>query len=421
LNPAIYSIGSTDIRLNDARQRDGSVPELGPPRCFQCFRPQAQCYCDLIPRIQNETEIVLVQHVSERDHPFNTARMVRASLDRTKLVCGNSERLVNLDLGLVGSAGLLYPSKTAKTLANVPKNERPTQLVVIDGTWPQAKALVRDLPQLRDLPHYQLLPTEPGNYRIRLEPNEVSLSTLEAVVEALRELEPELTDLEKLVKAFETMVQRQLDHPKVFPSHYSGGKKSGRNLNIPASLITPDNSIVVAYGEMDCLVETETVEKSKVQRGPLVWSAHRLGGSFDSDLENFESFLQPRLQLKDTFLTHLGLSHQHFANGESLSEFRDRWGEFLQDGDTLVVYHPNGIRMLKHVNAKLAKWITLKSINFNGQVKRRTFGEFVKDECTNFDVKLPHSGRAGRRLAKAVSMVNYLRDVGLKNSEAESS
>jgi len=421
LNPAIYSIGSTDIRLNDARQRDGSVSELGPPRCFQCFRPQAQCYCDLIPRIQNETEIVLVQHVSERDHPFNTARMVRASLDRTKLVCGNSERLVNLDLGLVGSAGLLYPSKTAKTLANVPKNERPTQLVVIDGTWPQAKALVRDLPQLRDLPHYQLLPTEPGNYRIRLEPNEVSLSTLEAVVEALRELEPELTDLEKLVKAFETMVQRQLDHPKVFPSHYSGGKKSGRNLNIPASLITPDNSIVVAYGEMDCLVETETVEKSKVQRGPLVWSAHRLGGSFDSDLENFESFLQPRLQLKDTFLTHLGLSHQHFANGESLSEFRDRWGEFLQDGDTLVVYHPNGIRMLKHVNAKLAKWITLKSINFNGQVKRRTFGEFVKDECTNFDVKLPHSGRAGRRLAKAVSMVNYLRDVGLKNSEAESS
>ncbi len=397
------------------------MSESGPPRCFQCFRPQEQCYCDLIPRIQNETEIVLVQHVSERDHPFNTARMVRASLDRTKLVCGNSERLVNSDLGLGGSAGLLYPSKGAKTLASVPKNERPTQLVVIDGTWPQAKALVRDLPQLRDLPHYQLLPTEPGNYRIRLEPNEVSLSTLEAVVEALRELEPELTDLEKLVNVFETMVQRQLDHPRVLSSHYSGGKKSGRNLNIPASLIKPDKSIVVAYGEMDCRDETEGVGKSKAQRGPLVWSAHRLGESVDSGLKNFESFLQPRLELKDTLLAHLGLSRQHFLSGESVSEFCDRWGKFLQDADTLVVYHPNGIRMLKHVNAKLSKWITLKSINFNGQEKRRTFSEFVKDECTNFEVKLPHSGRAGKRLAKAVNLVNYLRDVGLKNLDSENS
>ena len=412
-------MGSTVIRLNDARQRDGSVSEPASTRCFQCFRPQSQCYCGLIPRIQNETEIILVQHVSERDHPFNTARMVRAALDRTKLVCGNSERLVDANLGLGDSVGLLYPSNTAITLANIPENERPSQIVVIDGTWPQAKALVRDLPQLRSLPHYQLLPTEPGNYRIRLEPNDVSLSTLEAVVQALRELEPELTDLDKLVGAFETMVQRQLDHPKVKSSHYSGGRKSGRTLNIPACLINSQNSIVVAYGELECRDEGLTGDKVDSQRGPLVWSAHRLGESVDPSLANFESFIEPNRRLTNSFLAHLELSGEHFENWETVDQFRERWGDFLQDGDTLVVYHPSGIRMLEHVNAKLENWITLKSINFHNQESRRTLSEFVNDECGMFELHLPHSGRAGARLSNSVKLVKYLREVALGNIKVE--
>lgn len=414
-------MGSTTIRLNDARQRGGSVSVPSRTRCFRCFRPQSQCYCALIPSIENETEIVLVQHVSERDHPFNTARMVRAALDRTKLVCGNSKSLVSADLGLGSSAGLLYPSNTATTLANLPENEKPKQLVVIDGTWPQAKTLVRDLPQLKKLPHYQLLPTEPGNYRIRLEPDDVSLSTLEAVVQALREIEPELVDLDKLINAFETMVQRQLDHPLVRSSHYSGGRKSGRNLNIPAMLVYPDKSIVVAYGELECREKAEASDRQKAQRGPLVWSAHRLGAGAEPYLKNFEAFLKPKRPLTNSFLSHLGLSPHHFENCETVNEFRERWRSFLKDGDTLVVHHPSGIRMLEHVDGKLERWMTLKSINFNGQDSRRTLGEFVKEECDLDDLNLPHSGRAGKRLANAVRLVKYLREAGLKNLKVESS
>ena len=412
-------MGSIVIRLNDARQPDGSVSMPLRPRCFRCFRPQAQCYCALLPEIINQTEIVLVQHVSERDHPFNTARMVRSALDRTKLVCGNSKRLVDADLGLGESAGLLYPSSTAETLSSIPLNERPSQLVVIDGTWPQAKALVRDLPQLQNLPHYQLMPTEPGNYRIRLEPNDVSLSTLEAVVQALRELEPELLDLEKLIVAFETMVQRQLDHPKVKSSHYSGGRKSGRNLNIPTGLVYPEKSIVVAYGEMECRDDAEVSGPKDSQRGPLVWSAHRVGQSTDSCAENFESFLRPKVPLTDSFLSHLELSRAHFDKYETVNEFRERWSQFLQDGDTLVVYHPSGVRMLEHVNGKLEKWITLKSINFYGQDSRRSLSEFVKEECGKIDVDLPHAGRAGKRLSNAVTLVAHLREVGMKSLGVE--
>ena len=410
-------MGSTVIRLNDARQLDGSVSTPKRPRCFRCFRPQTQCYCALLPDIKNQTEVVLVQHVSERDHPFNTARMVRSALGRTKMVCGNSKNLVDADLGLAESAGLLYPSNTAKTLALIPEHERPSQLVVIDGTWPQAKALVRDLPQLRNLPHYQLLPTEPGNYRIRLEPDDVSLSTLEAVVQALRELEPGLADLDRLMSAFETMVQRQLDHPNVTSSHYSGGRKSGRNLNIPTQLLKPLASIVVAYGEMEYREEVETDGNLVSQRGPLVWNAHRLEAPADSPVANFESFLRPGVPLTDSFLAHLELSTDHFQNSETVNQFRQRWNQFLQEGDTLVVYHPSGIRMLECVDAKLGNWITINSINFNGQGPRRSLIEFVKNECEKIELDFPYQGRAGKRLGNAVSLVNHLRQIGLKKSE----
>jgi hypothetical protein len=74
--------------------------------------------------------------------------------------------------------------------------------------------------------------------------------------------------------------------------------------------------------------------------------------------------------------------------------------------------------MLEHVNAKLGRWMTLKSINFSGRNSRRTLSEFVKDECQNINVSLPQSGRAGKRLSNAVALVLYLREVGLKNAEA---
>ena len=411
-------MGSIFIRLNDARQPIGLDRESFRPRCFRCFRPQSQCYCALVPEIKNQTEIVLVQHVSERDHPFNTARMVRSSLDRTKLVSGDSKRLADANFELGESAGLLYPSSTAMTLSNIPKDERPSQLVVIDGTWPQAKTLVRDLPQLKNLPHYQLVPTQPGNYRIRLEPDDVSLSTLEAVVQALRELEPELLNLDKLIGAFETMVQRQLDHPKVKSSHYSGGRKSGRSLNIPRGLLFPERSIVVAYGELECRSDSEANRRQDLQRGPLVWSAHRLEQSPNSHADNFESFLSPKRPLTSSFLSHLELSKDHFENCETANEFRERWSRFFRDGDTLVVCHPSGVRMLENVNAKLGRWMTLKSINFSGRDSRRTLSEFVKDECQNINVSLPQSGRAGKRLSNAVALVLYLREVGLKNAGA---
>src|SRR5262249_38636030 len=41
-------------------------------RCYGCFRPQNDCFCAEIPTIDNKTHVLILQHMRERFHPFNT-------------------------------------------------------------------------------------------------------------------------------------------------------------------------------------------------------------------------------------------------------------------------------------------------------------------------------------------------------------
>ena len=185
-------------------------------RCYGCYRPVDRCFCDQIPRIDNQTDVLIIQHMRERFHPFNTARILRRSLLNSRLVVDHVNCLETAlsQLTLSNEVGLLYPGSGARLLEELGNDERPKQLVVLDGTWHQTKTLFRDIPQLQRLPKYRLAPTHPSRYGLRREPHVSFLSTLEATVAALRCLEPETQGFEELVAAFEYMVENQLAHPK---------------------------------------------------------------------------------------------------------------------------------------------------------------------------------------------------------------
>ncbi|QDU28118.1 DTW domain protein [Anatilimnocola aggregata] len=177
-------------------------------RCYGCFRPVYDCFCAAIPTIDNTTEVLILQHRQERFHPFNTARIVRQALRNSALLIDRPRQLANR-LKLKPGAVLLYPGPDAQLLTS-DFAERPEQLVILDGTWHHAKTLMRDIPALQSLPRYQLAPSAPSRYRIRLEPSNEYLSTVEATVAALRVLEPQTSGLEQLLQAFDRMVEQQL-------------------------------------------------------------------------------------------------------------------------------------------------------------------------------------------------------------------
>jgi DTW domain-containing protein YfiP len=180
--------------------------------CYRCFRPEAMCYCDSLERVDNRTHVIVVQHPRERFHPIGTVRMIAGSLENVRVVTGYpaSLREGKQRLELPPDAGLLYPAPDARDLADVPRDELPGSLVVLDGTWHQAQSLYRNVPALRHLPKFKFAPEVPSRYRIRAEPRAEYVSTLEAVVHSLGLMEPETRGLDALLSAFEGMIDRQI-------------------------------------------------------------------------------------------------------------------------------------------------------------------------------------------------------------------
>lgn len=386
------------------RQSVASETNGQQPRCVHCRRPQEICHCDLIPRIQNKTEIVIAQDISERSHPFNTARIVKQSLVNSKLIAEYSENIRRHSNHISPAAGLLYPSKSAIDLAEVPSEEMPQQLVLLDGTWNQAKRLYRNWPELHGLRHFKIQPQRPGNYRIRLEPDESSLSTIEAAVAALSHCEPSLEHLDQLIHVFETMVDRQLAHPSANYSNANLNRKP--TLNIPAVISDPNSNLVVAYGEAEPLRKGSP---KKTCRTPVYWVAKRLNGG-----ESFQAAIQSSKEINDDLLDYFQLPASAFEHSLSISEFKRQFESFIGHDDTLVVYNQGSLRLLKAAGCTFKHELALGSVNFNPKFKGETLTQFfARNEIQTVSPQFP--GRAGRRLANLITLIQHLRQ--LKESQ----
>jgi DTW domain-containing protein YfiP len=195
-----------------AQPIDEVDPRVVGRRCWGCFKPRVLCVCARVPRIENRTEITILQHPRERFHPIGTARIAELGLLRGTILRPHSpvERSLAASFLPPPGTGLLFPHRRARELAALEPDERPRGLIVLDGTWGQASKLYRENGWLAALPHYALSPSEPSRYRIRREPRPNFISTIEAVVAALRILEPATEGLDALLTAFDEMIDAQV-------------------------------------------------------------------------------------------------------------------------------------------------------------------------------------------------------------------
>ncbi len=148
--------------------------------------------------------MIFLQHPRERRVAIGTARMAHLALPGSELHGGVAFPGLAA-LAADPSVAVLFPGVTTTALASPPRT-----LIVVDGTWPQARQLIRRNPLLSRLPRLGLAPARPGAYRIRREPSPECLSTIEAVAAALGELEGDPARFAPLLDAFTFMVERQL-------------------------------------------------------------------------------------------------------------------------------------------------------------------------------------------------------------------
>ena len=136
--------------------------------CLRCRRPRSVCWCDAVTQVPSQTHVVFIQHPREAKVPISTCRMAHLSLPNSELHIGLSAvgnpALEALCAKPVGVA-VLFPSESAVDIDEL--TEPPETLVVIDGTWSNAKKVVEKCPLLSKLPRLKFFPEQPGNYRIR--------------------------------------------------------------------------------------------------------------------------------------------------------------------------------------------------------------------------------------------------------------
>jgi DTW domain-containing protein YfiP len=197
------------------------------PFCYRCWRAKILCLCRHVKVVENPVEVLYLQHPNERTVPFNTARLAHLSLARSRLVHGlrfDGTKTAQDLLARKARVGILFPSAVAVDLREAPPDLET--LVILDGTWREARKIIHLSPSLLELPHYSFVPEKPSNYRIRKEPKDEFVSTIEATVAALRILDRDMRKYGELLDLFDRMVDRQIDFQRM--NNRPGRRRSNR-------------------------------------------------------------------------------------------------------------------------------------------------------------------------------------------------
>jgi DTW domain-containing protein YfiP len=180
--------------------------------CPACQYPLLVCVCSAITRTVVDTEIIILQHPSEKSRAKNTARLISLVIPNTQTFVGESatdfelvkQRLLARE-SKETSIAVLFPSPDSKIFSEAlkPAVQRVQTLILIDGTWRKAKKMWQLNPWLWSLAVSRLEAGSISRYRIRKGSEAGGISTLEAAALALEILEG--ADTEPLYKAFEAM------------------------------------------------------------------------------------------------------------------------------------------------------------------------------------------------------------------------
>jgi DTW domain-containing protein YfiP len=210
------------------------------PDCPQCHKPQPLCICDSIEPIESKISLLILQHPQEQDRALGTARLTALHFPNAVLKIGLSWPSLSKALGrpvhdpsrwavlYLGSAKVADLDTDRDIVAinrkgEVEDNQRAILkdiegIVLLDGTWSQAKALWWRNAWMLKCQRVILGPARPSRYgALRREPRHDGLSTIEAAAMLLASLEKRPDIAETLNASFETMLAKYREAQSVLP------------------------------------------------------------------------------------------------------------------------------------------------------------------------------------------------------------
>ena len=178
--------------------------------CPRCGKPEVLCVCADVKPLDNRIALLILQHPQEQDRELGTAQLTVLHLKRAALKVGLSwpslakalgrevdpKRWAVLYLGAATAATLPHDRElTLLDSKGKPLEEQDRALkaiegiIVIDGSWSQAKTLWWRNAWVLKCRRLALNPKQPSRYgKLRREPRREGLSTLEAAAMAMARL-----------------------------------------------------------------------------------------------------------------------------------------------------------------------------------------------------------------------------------------
>jgi DTW domain-containing protein YfiP len=375
--------------------------------CAACRRPSTVCYCRHITKVPTRTRIVVLQHPRERDMPIGTARMATLCLPNAELHEGIRWDAAALDRILADATRtpvLLYPGGGAiDVMRDPPKG--PLTLVVVDGTWSQAKKIVRENPRLQALPRYAFTPAAPSEYRIRKEPEESYVSTIEALVHVLGALEPDPPRLLALLDPFRAMIDAQIACEQSLRGARARHLKKASWVRKPRvhPLLSGGAEVVCVAGEANAWPYRGRDEGTVYEDELVHWVGQRL-----STGELFERVVAPMRPLAPRTTSYVGLNEATLRAGGTRGATEDAWRAFVREGDVVCFWGHYAAGLFVATGGHLpATRLDMRSLSRDfAKARVGTLDEHVLRLGLAVPVTVA-GGRAGRRLAQVSALVRH--------------
>jgi DTW domain-containing protein YfiP len=158
-------------------------------------------------------------------HPKEFKKVKNGTGHLTHLALQNSELFVGIDFTnhhkinkIIESydSYVLYPSKEALNMSHTnPHTKRDMAIFIIDSTWSCSVKILRESKNLQALRHMSFDSTKLSQFKIKQQPAEFCLSTIESTLSVLdllnkHEIENiKQNDLEEFLNPFEQMIEYQ--------------------------------------------------------------------------------------------------------------------------------------------------------------------------------------------------------------------
>ncbi|WP_105187846.1 tRNA-uridine aminocarboxypropyltransferase [Pseudoalteromonas sp. T1lg48] len=191
-------------------------------RCESCLLAQPLCICAGVEQVPCDVAVCMLMYHNESFKPSNTGRLIADIVPDNHAFRWDRTDPDPAFLALIKDpqyqAFVVFPSEgitPERVCTQVQRQgDKKPLFIFLDGTWREAKKMVRKSPYLDELPILSISPEKLSDYRLRVAPHAHQLGTAEVAIMVL-------------LLAGETEAAEKLEqHFVAFRSAYLKGKRS---------------------------------------------------------------------------------------------------------------------------------------------------------------------------------------------------